>query len=187
MTGGDIIGLGRRHPFLVVCVGLALGLSATAYFRSGLIPEAEAELAQKTAEADKHAANASNAAQLKEQLAALVAANKEIDARVIRAGQLGVNYQFFYKIIADSGVKQIDLRQSPVSPAAAAKASKAGFVPVGFTVAIQGDFRQVLHFLRLLESGARYCRVTGASFGQIAGDRNGPISLSLNLELLGQP
>lgn len=187
MTGRDLIDLGRRHPFLVACGGLAFVLSAAVYFRSGAIPEAEAQLAQKSAEADKHASNASNAAQLKEQLAALVAANKEIDSRVVRAGQLGVNYQFFYKIIAESGVKQIDLRQSPVTPAAATKASKAGFVPVAFSVGIQGDFRQVLHFLRLLESGTRYCRVTGASFSQLAGDRNGPISLSLNLELLGQP
>lgn len=187
MTGSDLIGIGRRHPFLSVCLGLTLGLAAAAYFRSDLIPEAEAELAQKTAEADKHASNASNAAQLKEQLAALVAANKEIDARVIRAGQLGVNYQFFYKIIAESGVKQVDLRQSPVTAAAAAKASKAGFVPVAFTVAVQGDFRQVLHFLRLLESGARYGRVNGATFSQVAGERGGAISLTLNLELLGQP
>ena len=187
MTGRDLIGIGRRHPLLMVCCGLALGLTTAIYFRSSLIPETEAELAQKTAEADKHAANASNAAQLKEQLAALVAANKEIDSRVVRAGQLGVNYQFFYKIIAESGVKQVDLRQSPVTAAAAAKASKAGFVPVAFTVAVQGDFRQVLHFVRLLESGARYCRVTGAGFSQVAGERGGPISLSLNLELLGQP
>jgi hypothetical protein len=187
MNGRDLIVIGRHHPFLVVCCSLTLGLAAAIYFRSGVIPEAEAQLAQKTAEADKHASNASNAAQLKEQLAALVAANKEIDSRVVRAGQLGVNYQYFYKIIAESGVKQVDLRQITVTAAAASKASKAGFIPVAFTVAIQGEFRQVLHFLRLLESGAHYCRVTGATFSQVAGDRSGAISLVLNLELLGQP
>lgn len=187
MTGRDLITLVRTHPFIAACCGLTLGLAVTVYFRSDLVPEVEAELAQKTTEADKHAANATNGVQLKEQLAALVAANKEIDTRVVRAGQLGVNYQFFYKIIAESGVKQIDLRQSPVSAAAAAKASKAGFVPVVFTVAIQGDFRQLLHFLRLLESGARYGRVNSATFSQVAAERGGAISLSLNLELLGQP
>ena len=187
MTGRDLLGLGRRHPFVVSCIVLSLGLGATIALRDGLVPEAETELGRKTAEVDKHVANASNSAQLKDQLAALVAANKEVDSRVVRAGQLGVNYQYFYKIIAESGVKPIDLRQIPVAPATATKPSKAGFVPVAFTVVVQGDFRPVLHFLRLLESGARYCRVTGASLAQVAGERGGPILLTLNLELLGQP
>lgn len=187
MTGRELIGLGRHRPFIASCVALGLGLVATLYFRAGLVPEAEAELAQKTAEADKHVANVTHSAQLKDQLAALVAARQEVDARVIRAGQLGINYQYFYKIIAESGVKQVDLRQAPVVPAAATKASKAGFVPVAFTVVVQGDFRQVLHFLRLLDSGARYGRVAAATVSQVAGERGGAILLSLNLELLGQP
>jgi hypothetical protein len=187
MTGRDLLSLGRRHPFLLSCLALSLGLATTIYWRDGLVPEAEVELGRKTAEVDKHVANAANSAQLKDQLAALEAANREVDRRVVRAGQLGVNYQYFYKIVAESGVKPVDLRQIPVAPAAATKPSKAGFVPVAFTVVVQGDFRSVLHFMRLLESGARYGRVTGASLAQVAGERGGAILLTLNLELLGQP
>lgn len=187
MNGRELIVLIRRRRFITGCVALGLGLAGTVIVRSSLLPEAEAELAQKTAEADKHVANATNSAQLKDQLAALVAAGKEVDARTIRVGQLGINYQYFYKIIAESGVKQVDLRQAPVAPATGSKASKAGFVPVAFTVVVQGDFRQVLHFLKLLDSGARYCRVSGANLGLVAGERGGAILLSLNLELLGQP
>lgn len=187
MTGRDVLTFGRRNPFLVSCLVLSIGLAATLYLREGLVPEAEVELARKAAEADKHVANAANSAQLKEQLAALVAANREVDARVIRAGQLGVNYQYFYKIIAESDVKPVDLRQIPVAPAAATKPSKAGFVPVAFTIVVQGDFRPMLHFLRLLDSGARYVRVRGASFGQVTGERGSAILLTLNLEVLGQP
>lgn len=184
MTNEEALAFINKNRLSVGCGVLSLALIAGIYFRSSLIPETEVELAQKTAEADKHAANIRNSAQLKEQLDALIAANKEIDSRIIRAGQLGTNYQYFYKIIGESGVKQIDLRQTAVgSPAK----GKTAFMPIGFTVAVQGDLSQIMHFLTLLESGARYCRVLGATSNVAGADRAGPITLNLTLELLGSP
>lgn len=183
MTNEEALAFIKKNPITVGCGALSLALIVAIYFRSDLIPEAEVELNQKTSEADKHASNIKNSAQLKEQLEALVAANKEVDARVVRAGDLGRNNQYFYKIIGESGVKQIDLRQTGIS----ATKTKSGFTPVSFTVAVQGDLNQIMHFLSLLESGARYCRVTSANFTVPAGDRGGPITLNLNLELLGLP
>lgn len=180
MTNEQAITFIKKNRLSFTCGVLSAAMLLSVYFRMDLIDEAQVELNQKTAEADRYAANIKNSAQLKEQLDALVAANKEIDSRVIRSGQLGINYQYFYKIIGDSGVKQLDLRQSSSS----AK-GKTAFAPVGFSLSVQGDLGQIMHFLALLESGARYCRVLSASSSVPLGERGGPMTLSLTIELLG--
>src|SRR5215212_464410 len=108
MTTEDIIAVIKKNPISLGCALLCLALGAGIYFRGSLIPDAEAELAQKTAEADRYASNIKNSAQLKEQHETLIAANKEIDGRIIRASQLALNHQYFYKIVAESGVKLVD-------------------------------------------------------------------------------
>ena len=62
--------------------------------------------------------------------------------------------------------------------------STGSYVPITFAVSLHGDFTQVMNFLRMLEDGTHYCRVLTAS---CSGGRTGPVSLSLNLELLGRP
>lgn len=185
MTAADFTALIKKNPISFGCGLLCIALGAGIYFRGSLIAEAEAELAQKTAEADRFASNIKNSAQLKEQHDTLVAANKEIDSRIIRAGQLATNYQYFYKIVAESGVKLIDgPRQGSVG---GAKTGKNAFMSVGFSVSVQGDMSQLQHFLTLLESGARYCRVLTTTCTVPGNDRAGPLTLNLSLELLGVP
>ena len=113
----------------------------------------------------------------------LLAARKEIDARVIRANQLGANSQIFFKLESQTGVK---LMGDPRQSALAAKGPGA-FVPVGFTVSMNGDLPQLLSALRTLESGSNYCRVLGAICSLDGNDRRKPLLLTLNLELLGTP
>jgi Tfp pilus assembly protein PilO len=170
----------KKNPISIGCALLAIALVGVAYFRSGKAGELETELEQKSADAGKYAANLKNAAQLQEQFDALVAAQKAIEARMIRAEELTTNRQYFYKLEADTGVKLLDLRPTPNSKSA----SKAGYQPIPFALNIQGDYRQILTFLRMLESGPRYCRVLSASCNSPA-ERGPVLGLSLNLELLG--
>jgi hypothetical protein len=182
MTTDELVAVIKKNPVSVGCAVLCLALGAGIYFRGSLIPEAEAELVQKTAEADRYSANIKNSVQLKEDVDALVAANKEIDTRIIRAGQLGANHQYFYKIFGESGVKNLDLRQGNIN----ANKGKA-YAPIAYSVSVQGDLNQIMHFLTLLESGARYVRVLTANCTIPGSDRNGSVTLALNLELLGVP
>ena len=181
MTNEELFAVIKKNPISVGCAVLCIALGAGIYFRRGEIPEAEAELAQKTAEADRYASNIKNSVQLKEDVDALAAANKEIDTRIIRAGQLPANLQFFYKLFGESGVKSLDLRQGGLS-----STKGKTYTPVMFSVSVSGDLNQIMHFLTLLESGARYVRVLTANC-TVPSDRNGPLTLALNLELLGVP
>jgi hypothetical protein len=185
MSNEAVIALLKKNPISVGCGVLTLALAGGLYYRGDAIPAAEAELAQKQAEAERFATNLNYSAQLKEQLDALIAANKAIDAGIVRASQVGTNTQYFYKLESETGVKMVDFRPLAVTPPA--KGSKSAFISVGFTVSVQGTFPQVLDFLRQLEAGARYTRVLTASVSGSVTNRKAPLTLTLTVELLGLP
>ncbi|MEO7412739.1 MAG: hypothetical protein ABIZ81_05220 [Opitutaceae bacterium] len=180
----EFLGSMKRNPISIGCAVLSLLLVGTVYFRWDNATELEAELDRKTTEADKLALNLKNAAQLKEQLDALVAAEKTIEARMIRAQEIPTNLQYFYQLETDTGVKLLDgsLRQSIGSK----KDAKGAYQPTVFSMSVQGNYRQLLTFLRRLESGPRYSRVMSASCSSTP-ERGQNLVLSFNLELLGFP
>ena len=184
MTNEELFSFVRKNPIAIGCAGLALLLGGAIYYRSGQMPDTEAELTQKSAEGERYAANLKNATQLQEHFDALVAANKAIDARIVRASQFAQNVRYFYKLESETGVKLVT--DPRVAPPLAKKDPKAAYVSIPCSLAVQGTLPQLLGFLRRLESGTHYCRVLNVSLAGSA-DRNAPLSLSLNLELLGLP
>jgi hypothetical protein len=185
MTNTEYLTLLKKNPIGVGCGVLSLVLAAGIYYRGGQVPDVEAELAQRSAEGQRYSANLKNAVQMKEHLDGLVAANAEIDRRLVHVGQSLTNSQFFYKLESDSGVKLGNPTQTTtVAPKAA---GKTAFVPVGFSISVQGNLAQLLGFLRRLESGAHYCRVLSVTCTGSPSDPNAPLNLTLSLELLGLP
>lgn len=185
MTNEEAIAVIKKNPISFACGAVSLALAVGVYLRSEAAPEAEAELIQKTASSERIGLNIKYGAQLKEQTEALVSAGREIDKRVIRSSQLGTNTQYFYRVETETGVKILDLRQT--TPAVATRPAKSSFLPVGFAVTVQGSMAQVLNFLREIESGAHYSRVLSASCLGSPSARTAPVTLTLSLELLGQP
>jgi len=183
MTNEALFAFIKKNPLSIGCGVLSVGLIAGIYFRGGELPVHEEEFAQKSGEEARFAANLQNAVQLKEQVDALVAANKEIESRLLHASQTLTNYQYFYKLESETGTK-VTVTQGAVGPAAK-NAAKEAFTPVPFSVTVQGAQGQLLDFLRRLESGAHYCRMISVSCSTGAADRSAAMTLTLNLELLG--
>lgn len=185
MTNEEFKALVKKNPIPTICAVVVLAVGLGLYFRSGDLPAAEEDLTKKTSDAEKYAANIKNAAQLKDQLDAMIAANKKIEGRLARAAQqaIGINTQYFYRLARESGVTIVAFGQSGT----ATKAAKAAYVPIAFNVAVTGTLPQLLDFLRQLENGAHFCRVLTGSCVVNPNLRNSPLTLSLNLELLGQP
>ena len=184
MTNEEALTLIRKNPISLGCGALSFLLAIGSYLRMESLPDAEAELTQKSAASERVALNIKHAAQLKEQAESMVAANAAIDKRVIRASQLGNNTQYFYQVESATGVKILDLRQTT---ATVAKPAKGTYAPVSFAVTVQGSFPQILGFLRQLEGGAHYSRVLTATCSTNAAARASPLTLALTLELLGLP
>jgi hypothetical protein len=182
----------KKNPIGFGCGVLCVLLLGAIYYRSDLVPADEAELAQKSAEAERLANNVKNSNQLKEQLEAIMVAGKQTESRLIHPADLLKNQQYFYKLETETGVKIIDCRPNST---AVPKGLKTAYFPVPFTVNVQGDYVQILSFLRRLESGSAFCRVAGATFDTTnsvatpnsSASGESVVNLSLNLELLGQP
>src|SRR3954471_10586133 len=134
-SSSEIVATIKKNVISVVCIVLALVLAAVLYFRLDRGTELETELGDKSKEAAKFALNVKNSAQLQPQLDALLASEKQIEARLMRAEDLPTNQQYFYKLETDTGVKLLTTpRQSPGSK----KDSKA-YQPTAFSLNVQGD------------------------------------------------
>lgn len=177
MTTPELVSLIKKNPIFVTCAILSVGLAVAIYLRSDAVAQANTQLDEKTTLEQRYSHNIANSAQLPEQLGAMSAATKGIDARMIGASDIGINQQYFYQLESDSGVKLTELRQGRAGKPTGA------YEPIPFTVSLKGDFPSVMKFLRRLEDGTHYCRVITAS---CTGGRTGPVALTINLELLGR-
>jgi hypothetical protein len=186
MTQEELVALVKKNPISFGCAALSILLIAGIYFRSGEIPAAEVELQQKVAEAERYAINIKNSAQLKEQLDQITAANKTIESRMVRVSDLAINQQYFQVLRRESGVNLVEFRQTTMT-ANVPKGGKTSFVPVVFSLSVQGTLPQVLNFIRALENGAHYCRVMTATCTANASNRASLLTMTINLELLGLP
>ena len=184
MTNAELIAFLRKNVICVVCVLLSIAIAVTIYLRSGLLPEAERTLAEKSKQGELILANIEDAHQLKEQHAALVAANQAIANRMIRVGQLAENLQYFYRLESETKTKLTDPRQVAWTPPPK-NAPKTTYTSVGFAITAQGTFAQLMDLLRRLENGEHYCRVITCNLRPTGEQRGSPLMMTLNLELLG--
>ena len=180
MTAADLVPLLKKHPISLTCGLVSLACGVLLYLRSDKIEELQQLNEQKTVEAATMLANVRNAEKLAEQSAAMQAATKELDGRLMRVGQLAVNLQYFYRMEADTGVKLVDVRQGGLKPGT----KGPGFIGVPYAVSVQGTFPQVLTFLGRLQKGTHFCRFLSVGLTK-SGDEL--VSLSLNVEILGVP
>ncbi len=192
MTNQQLMAFIKAQPIGFGCGALVVVLGLGIYFRGDMIPDAENLLDQKATLGERLDANLKNGVQLPDQLAAISAAREQMESRLVHPDELAKNQQYFYKLEADTGIKLVDLRQ--IQPPAQRPGAKTGpklfYLPVGYSVAVRGNYAHLLDFLRRLETGSRYCRVMSATVnlaGPTDKDRASDLTLNLGLELLGQP
>jgi len=186
MSNEEVLAFLRKNVISVTCVAVSIGIGFVLYYRNDNLPDAEKVLQSRTQEGELLAANIEDAHDLKEQHAALVAANAAISDRMIRVGQLAENMQYLYRLESDTSTKLSDPRQLSWNPPPK-NSPKTNFTAIGFGLTAQGDYNQVLDLLRKLENGEHYCRVISLNLRPQSEMRGGPMLLSLTFELLGTP
>jgi len=187
MTTADLVALLKKHPIGFGCALVAIVCGVVLYLRSENIAADQAELEARSAESAKMAANIRNSANLAEQLVEIQGYTKELEGRLLKASQLAVNLQYFYKLETENEVKLVDVRQGSLP-----KSTTTAYQGIPFTVSVQGSYAQVMNFLGRLQNGRHFCRINLANFSKVAGANSsaggGPkVTLSLSLDLLGQP
>lgn len=183
MTSADLVSLVKKQPVGFACGVVSLILAGFLYYRGGVVGEKQTEYETKSAEAAKIVANVAASRDLPEQVKEIQALTKELEGRLVSAGQLAINQQYFYKLELESEVKLLEVRQNALP-----KKGAATYSGVSFNVTVQGPFKKIMTFLNRLENGRHLCRFTGAAFGKSRGGSTpDEMTLALNLELLGQP
>jgi hypothetical protein len=185
MTNAEFIAFIRKNVVCVSCVLVSVIIAVILYLRSGLLPEAEKVLSEKSQQGQLIQANLEDARQLIEQHAAIVAANQMIANRMIRVGQLAENMQYFYKLENDTGTKLTDPRQLAWAPPPK-NAPKTSYTPVSFAITAQGNYAQIMDLLRRLENGEHYCRVNTCNIHPASETQRGSaLIITISLDLLG--
>jgi len=177
----NIVNACKRRPLLCVCIVAGLGLLLGWYLRLGLIGETEAALAERSAYLKKLKTNAIYATQIDQQIKALKDVNQTLSDAALREGELAKNQQRFLRLEAETGVKLVDLRAQPILPAPKGAAANS-YVPIGFSLTISGDYKQLITFMKRLDQGPTLGRIVSAS---ISGAGSGPQTMNLGVELLG--
>ena len=189
-TSKDLVVFLKKHPVAIGCGALSLILLAGSYLRNSRVSELSDQLKQNEQEGQRILDDIRNGANLVEQYDALTATTKELDARLVRSSERARNQQYFYRLESDTGVKEFSLQPGAVG-AYQPKGAQAIYTSIGYTISVQGDFRQTLDFLSRLESGQHFFRLISGTVTR-DGARATPattaaVTLTLNLAFLGLP
>ncbi len=184
----------RRNPFAIACSLLAILLWIANYFIWTRHQELTAghQTLQKSGE--DMLQSLTNHGRVSTELAAVKEALAYIDQHLINEGDLPENMGYFYQIEISSRLRLQALTQLSSMP----PPPDQPFKTVPFTLRTSGSYRQVLRFLRELESSPRLYKVTTYSLTQGGGPGGGragdlpdastaTVALDLNLEVLARP
>ncbi|MBI2814842.1 MAG: hypothetical protein HYX71_11220 [Opitutae bacterium] len=188
MTFADILARIKKQPVGFACGLICVLCAGWLYYRGDEFDQRQAALKAISEKAAVIKSNVGFAKNLPEQVAELQVSSKEMEGRLVRAGQLAVNLQYFYKLEAENEVKLLDVRQNPLP-----RNAKGLYVGIPYNVNVQGTYKQVMAFLQRLEAGKHFCRINVATFTKAGGGSESSqtgsslMTLALTLELLGQP
>ena len=185
-TTQDFVAFLKKYPVAISCGALSVGLLAGSYIRNTRAGELSALLREKEEEGQTILDNIRNGTNLPEQFETLSAATKELDSRLVRGPERARNQQYFYRIESDTGVKELSLQANALSRAQQ-RGLKTLYTGISYTIAVQGDYRQILNFVGRLESGPHFYRLISGSVSHPGLRGASTITLTLTLELLGLP
>jgi hypothetical protein len=191
ITTKNLVAFLKKHPVAIGCGVVSVLLLAGVYFRGSKAGELAVLVKQKEEEGQRILDTIRGGANLPEQFETLAAATKELEARLVRGTERARNQQYFYRIESETGVKEVSLQ--PITPAALTPAQqrqpKTLYAGIGYTVSVQGSYRQILDFVGRLESGSHFYRMVSGSVSRPgqrgATDATNTLTLTLSLELLG--
>jgi hypothetical protein len=186
ITTHDLVAFLKKYPVAISCGVLSAGLLAGAYIRNDRAAELSAQLKEKEEEGQTILNNIRNGTNLPEQFETLSAATKELESRLVRGPERARNQQYFYRIESDTDVHELSLQASAPSRVQQ-RGAKPLFTGIGYTIAVKGEYRQILNFLGRLESGPHFYRLVSATVSHQDLRGVSSLTLTLSLELLGLP
>ena len=192
----QMLGFFRRHPFVIICSALSILLWVANYFIWQRQQELVASHQTLQRSGEDMLQSLTNHSRITAELATVKEALGYIEANMIHEGDLPENMGYFYQLEAASRLRLQALNQLSAMP----PPPEQSFKTVPFTLRTAGSYRQILRFLRELETGPRLYKVQTYSLAQSAGSAAGPggpgvdaagvpaqVSLDITIEVLAHP
>lgn len=161
----QMLGFFRRNPFVIACSALAILLWVANYFIWQRQQELAASHQALQRSGEDMLQSLTNHSRITTELATVKEALGYIEANMIHEGDLPENMGYFYQLEAASRIRLQALNQLSSMP----PPPEQPFRTVPFTLRTSGSYRQVLRFLRELETGPRLYKVQTYSLAQGAG------------------
>ncbi len=180
----QLLGFFRRNPFAIGCSLLAILLWIGNYFvwSNHKALSTDHQTLQRNGEDMLQALT--NHGRVSSELAAVKEALAFINQHLVNEGDLPENMGYFYQLETSSRLRLEALNQLSSMPPPPDQPYKT----VPFTLRTTGSYRQVLRFLRELESGPRLYRIQTYSLTQSGPGGDAPlVTLDLTLEVLARP
>ena len=179
---GEINSRLQRHPFSVVCGGLALLSTMAAVYFWNEVGDLDELRAAREADGAAALEKMVSGPPLRQELAAVREATLRIEDNLVIEDNLAENLWYFYKLEDQTKVKLLDIHQlNTITPE-----SGALYRRVPYSLTIAGTYAQTASFLRALETGSHLANITFFSFKRHEAEGPGVVTLDLNLELLGK-
>ncbi len=169
----QLLGFFRRHPFVIICSALSILLWVANYFIWQRHQELAASHQTLQRNGEDMLQSLTNHSRITAELATVKEALGYIEANMIHEGDLPENMGYFYQLEVASRIRLQALNQLSSMP----PPPEQPFRTVPFTLRTSGSYRQVLRFLRELETGPRLYRVQTYSLAQGASSAAGPAAV----------
>ncbi len=176
----QFIGLLRRNPVVSICTALIILSGTTSYFLWQSQQQLSGNHDNVRRNGQDMEQSLSGLPRVSSELTSVKEAVDSINASLIREGDLAENLGYFYQLETLSKIHLLQLGQLSSQPAG----PDSPFIAVPFSVRASGSYRQVMRFIRELETGPRLCRIT--TYSLTGGDED-RVQLDLSLEMLGRP
>ena len=176
----QFISLLRRYPLVSICSALIVLLGTASYFLWQSQQQLTGSHDSVRRNGEDMLLSLSGLPRVSAELTSVKEAADFINANLIREGDLAENLGYFYQLETVSKVHLQQLGQLSSQPAAA----DVPFVAIPFSLRASGSYRQVMRFIRELETGPRLCRITTYS---LTGGEEDKVQVDLSVEMLGHP
>ena len=176
----------RRYPFVIASTAIAILLWVANYFIWQEHKELSAGHQSLQRSGEDMLQSLTNHGRITSELASVKEALAFIDQHLVNEGDLPENMGYFYKIETASRLRLQALNQLSSMPAPPDQVFKT----VPFTLRTTGSYRQVLRFLRELETSPRLYKVLTYSLTQgtaPGAEETASVTLELTIEVLAKP
>lgn len=188
-----IVDLLRRRVVVSISCMIMIGCAGVYFFHMDKKADLESEIEQLDIRMSTILKNLKNSSGLEEDL---VEADKRIeglDARLFDSQELATNYNYFFNLENETGVKLSGLKQLEYKEESGTtkkrkmpKPTKEAYEKIRYHMKATGEYGQIVNFMRRLEGGESFYRLEKFRLARPRDESSKLLSMDLSLLILGR-